>query len=119
MKTETVYIGHTNSIDVVLKAQSATSTVSSAVSLSSSTRMTITFNGKMYDSTNSTAQVITWNKAGYATGEVRLHLGSASGLSTGLYDAVLVVNTSDSTVDGYVWGDPIPIRVKPSPEGTT
>ena len=118
MKQETVYLGHSNSIDLILKAQSATSTASSAISLSSSTKMSLTLDGIVIESTNSTGQAITWNKAGYLTGEIHLHLGSLSTLSTGTYDAVLVVYTSDSTDQGYVWGDPIPIRIKPDPEGT-
>lgn len=110
MNIETVYLGHSNTIDLILKENNT------AVDLSGVVKMTLTFNGQTLESTNSTAD-ITWNQAGYETGEIRLHLGNQSTLSTGIYEAPLVVYESTDTI-GVVWGN-VPLRIKEEVEGST
>jgi hypothetical protein len=122
MKTENVYLNHANRLDYLLKFQSGGSTLSSVMDLSGVGMMSITLGSLRLDSTNSTAHVINWvgcSSGTYNTGEIHISLGTVTAISTGTYDAVLVVYTSDATADGYVWGDPIPINVKADPEGTT
>lgn len=122
MKTETVYLSHANRLDYLLKFQSGGSTESSAMDLSGVNKMSITLGSLRLDSTNSTAHVINWtgcSSGSYNTGEIHITLGTVTAISTGVYDAVLVVYTSDATAQGYVWGDPIPINIRANPEGTT
>lgn len=106
---ENVYLGHSNTINLILKSNST------AVDLSGVTSMTLTFNGVLLTSTNTT-ESITWNQAGYATGEVRLHLGNQTTLSTGIYEAPLIVYES-TDVNGIVWGT-MPLHIIEEVEGT-
>ena len=116
MNYETCYLGHSNSIDIVLKSQGATSTSSSAVDLTTIDWMSLTFGSVVVTSTNNATQAIRWAKAGYVTGECRLFLGEAT-MATGAYDAPLIVYDAGDTTLGIMWGY-IPIRVKSDPEGT-
>jgi hypothetical protein len=111
MNYEIVYLGHDNSIDLLLKSNGT------AVSLATVNRMSLTLNDKAVDSTNSTAQPIQWNKNNYVTGEVRISLGTESTLTPGDYDATLIVYDSTYT-NGIVWGA-IPLRIKSNMEGST
>lgn len=96
MKTEIAYLGHDNSIDLVLKADGA------AVDLTSVTRMTLSLGSVLIDSDNGSTDPIRWTKSDYVTGEVRLFLGGISA-PPNTYDAWLVVY-DPSNVDGIVWG---------------
>lgn len=96
MKLETVYLGHDNSIDVLLKADGV------AQDLSGVTKMTLTFGTKKVESTNQTNDPILWNKGGYQTGEVRFFLGGVS-ITPKTYHAPLIVYDVDND-DGIVWG---------------
>lgn len=107
---ETAYIGLSNTNNFILKQNG------SAVDLTSVTKMTLTFGASALESTNSTAS-ITWNKAGYETGEARLHLGNCATISTGVYEAPLIVYDSTWT-NGLLWGN-ISLLVKANPEGAT
>jgi hypothetical protein len=107
MQTEFVYLGHDNSIDLILKANGV------AVSLTSVTRMTLTLGAKLIDSDNGDADPIRWNKAGYATGEFRLFLG-AEVIKVGAYQAALIVYDAMNP-NGIFWGK-IPITVVADPE---
>lgn len=107
---EIAYIGLSNTNNFILKQNST------AVDLTTVTKMTLTVGSNAIESTNSTAS-ITWNQAGYETGEVRLHLGNQATISTGVYECPLIVY--DSTwVNGLFWGN-IPLQVKANPEGAT
>jgi hypothetical protein len=109
MNIETIYKGHSNTINLILKSNN------SAVDLAGVNKMTLTFKGAILISTNSTVS-ISWSQAGYATGETRLHLGAQATLSTGIYEAPLVVyETTDA--EGVVWGD-VAIRVREEVEGS-
>ncbi len=101
---EVVYLGHDNSIDYLLKEND------SAVSLATSTTMTITLGTVTISSTNGTAAAIRWAQAGYSTGEVRLYLGMTTTIQAGDYDAPLVAYGPDYA-NGLVWGK-IGIRVQ-------
>lgn len=109
MSVETVYLGHDNSIDMILKADGV------AQSLAAVTSMTLTFGTLKITSTNQVNDVIKWNQGGYATGEVRFFLG-AQNIPPGLYTAPLVVYDA-SNDDGIVWTR-IRISVIAEVEGT-
>ncbi len=113
MSIEKVFLGHTNTIDLILKSNNT------AVDLSGVAKMSLTFNGVTISATASTdaTSIIKWNQTGYATGEVRLNLGAQATLSTGLYDVPLVVYESTSDTDGVMWGD-IHILVKEEVESS-
>ncbi len=102
MKTESVYLGHDNSIDVILKSNGV------AVSLSSVTRMTLTLGAKLIDSDNGDADPIRWIKPAYATGEVRLFLGAET-ITEGNYQGVLIVY-DPTNPSGIFWAR-IPMAV--------
>lgn len=122
MKTENVYLNHANRVDYLLKFQSGGSTISSAMDLSGVEKISLTLGSLRLDSTNSTDQVINWvgcSSGSYNTGEIHIALGTVATLTTGVYDAVLVVYTTDATAEGYVWGDPIPINIKADPESSS
>jgi hypothetical protein len=107
MNTEFVYLGHDNSIDVILKTNGA------AVDLTPVTRITLTLGAKLIDSDNGDADPIRWAKLGYATGEVRLFLGAQT-LKVGAYQAPLIVYDA-SNPNGVYWGN-IPLTVVADPE---
>ncbi len=102
MKTEFVYLGHDNSIDVILKSNDV------AVDLSSVTRITLTLGAKLIDSDNGDTDPIRWIKPAYITGEVRLFLG-AQAIRPGNYQAPLIVY-DPTNPNGIYWAN-IPLSV--------
>lgn len=106
---EIVWLGHDNEIKLILKS------CGSAVNLSGTTAMTLNFNGMTFLSTSGTHQVLTWNLAGYDTGEAHILGKNITGVTPGNYDGVIVVYDSVST-NGIVWGDIVPICIKPELE---
>ena len=97
MNTEIVYLGHDNTIDLLLKSEGV------AVDLAATTAMTLTFGSQLISSINGAAtDMIWWAKAGYETGEVRISLGHST-ITPGTYSAPLVIYESPTT-DGIVWG---------------
>ena len=103
--TEIVYLGHDNTIDLLLKSDGT------AVSLSAVTAMTITVGEVTVSSDNDAADPITWAKSGYATGEIRLKLGAEILVASNTpYSAYLVVYDA-ANPEGIVWGY-VPIRVR-------
>lgn len=109
LNIQTVFLGHNNTIDLLVKNNGT------VIATSSFTQMTLTFNGVTLTSSNTTAS-ITWNGSGYSTGEVRLHLGGQSTLSTGFYEVPLVTYSASDTI-GTVYGN-IPIHVKEEVESS-
>lgn len=103
---ENAYIGRDNSIDLILKADDV------AVNLSTSTAMKLVIGKEVINSTNGSTQAIQWNQSTlWATGEVRLYLGStALSIKAGKYSASLIVYGS-TYINGLVWDDQIPIRI--------
>jgi len=110
MDTEVVYLGHGNTIDLLLKASS------SAASLSAVTNITATFDSTLIDgSSSANSGAITWAGSTYVTGEVRLDLGAET-IEPGRYDVPIIVY--DGTYPtGIVW-DIIPVRVRAEVEAT-
>jgi hypothetical protein len=95
---ETVYLGHDNSIELLLKADGV------SVSLAAVTVMKLTIGEVTIESDNGDSDPIRWAKEGYASGEVRLFLGDQPLVSRGsAYDAWLTVYDA-SNADGIVWG---------------
>jgi len=103
MATEIVYLGHDNTIDLLLKADDT------AQDLSGVTKITATFGDTLIESTDDANGAITWNQAGYDTGEIRLALGDQS-ITADRYMVPIVVYDATNT-DGIVWGY-IAIEVK-------
>jgi hypothetical protein len=95
MKTETVFLGRDNSVDLLLKADGV------AADLSSVTKITASFKGTLISSENSTAGVIRWGGAGFDTGEIQLHLGGQS-IPVGKYSVPIVVYDA-ANANGIQW----------------
>lgn len=96
--TEIVYLGHDNSIDLLLKADGT------AQDLSAVTAATITIGEVTVTSDNGDTDPIRWAKSGYATGEIRLYLGSENLVAAiEPYTAYLVIYDADNP-NGIVWG---------------
>ena len=114
MDTETLYIGHDNTINLLFKASSA------AYSMTSVVNITATFGAlKISGSSSATSGALTWSGSGWSTGEVRLTLQSLSASSipnTGVYNVPFIVYDAGHT-SGIVW-DYVPIRIKADPEGS-
>jgi len=109
MTIEIGYLGRENTIDLLLQSNG------SAVDLSGTTSISLRLGASLITSTNTTAS-ISWNGVGYATGEVRLHLGNLSTLTAGIYDGNLSAADA-STPNGVVWSN-IGIEVKSDPMAT-
>jgi hypothetical protein len=110
MKLEIAYLGHDNSIDLILKADGV------AQPLASFTKMTLTFDTLLVSSTNLDTDPIRWGKLGYGTGEVRLFLGGIP-VPPKSYNVPLILFDS-SDLEGIVW-DFIPIKVVAEVEAGT
>jgi hypothetical protein len=108
MDTEIVYLGHDNTIDLLLKASS------SAASLTSVTKITATFDDTLITNSSASTGTITWAGASYSTGEVRMTLGAQT-IDPGRYDVPIIVYDATWTT-GIVW-DIVPIRVRAEVEG--
>jgi hypothetical protein len=108
VNTEIVYLGHDNTVDVILKADGV------AVDLAPVTSMTLTVGTVLISSDNTAGDPILWVQGGYATGEVHIAIGGES-ITAGVYLAPLVVY-DPTNLDGVVWGT-IPLRVLADPEG--
>jgi len=109
MATEIVYLEHDNTIDLLLKADGT------AQDLSGVTKITATFGDTLIESTDAANGAITWNQAGYDTGEIRLSLGDQN-VSAGGYGVPIIVYDATNT-NGIVW-DTITIIVKADVEGS-
>ena len=96
MTTETVYLEHDNTIDLLLKADGT------AQDLSDVTKITASFDDTLITSTDKANGVITWDQASYDTGEIRLNLGDQD-ISVGIYRVPIIVYDATNT-DGIVWG---------------
>ena len=95
--TEHVYLGHDNSIDLLLTADDV------AIDTSGITSATLTVGSTKYTSTNDPTHQIKWQGAGYAPGEIRIFLGDQS-LKPRTYNAWLVIYTATAT-NGIAWGE--------------
>ncbi len=113
METEILYLGHNNAINLLMQQDGT------AVDLSGTTRATMTFGDIMVESTNGTTQAITWNKAGYDLGELRVSLSSTTlKVAPGTYPSAYICLYDSANAAGIVWGG-IPVIVKGQVEGAT
>lgn len=92
MVYEIVYLGHDNTIDLLLRADGV------AYDITSTTRMTLDFGGTVIDSAVHTS-VFDWSDG---DGKLYLTLGDET-IATGTYEADLVVYDSVHT-NGIMWG---------------
>lgn len=110
-----VYIGHDNSIDLVLK------TDTTYFNATASTVITISFGKHIITGTKSnySTGVIRWASGlNYSTGEIRLFPGmAAASIVPGIYDVPVITYTTGGSSNGIVWGT-VNIKVMNSPEGT-
>lgn len=97
MATEIVYLGHDNTIDLILKDEDV------AVSLAAVTKMTLTLGDVTLISTNQVGDPILWAQLGYATGEVHLDLGEEV-IKPGNYEEAWLVVYDPTNTYGVVWG---------------
>lgn len=96
MAYEIIYLGFDNYNALLLKVDGV------SYDLTDITRMDLYFGSQNITSTNEDDDPIRWQKAGYATGEVRLYLGGET-IDPGEYGAVLVVFDA-ANPKGLVWG---------------
>jgi hypothetical protein len=108
MIREYVFLGHDNSIDVILKSRRAEDDLPVAQDLAAVNKITLTVGDVLVSSTNQANDPIRWLQTGYDTGEVHISLGAQS-LTPDTYRAPLVVYDTDHP-EGIVWGF-IPVEV--------
>lgn len=96
MSREFVFANHDNIIDLILKSDNV------AVDLSSVTKITASFDDTLVSSSDKAAGPITWDQAGYDTGEIRLNLGD-QGIAAGRYTAVPIIVYDADNPNGIVW----------------
>ena len=102
MITETVYIGKSNKIALLLKARKANSADATDQDISATTKMELKV-GALTISSASNASAFDWSTDG-ADGILYLDIGRVSGLKKGLFKARLTVY--DTTYPyGWVWDD--------------
>lgn len=114
MNTEIVYLGRSRTNDILLRAEDVDG-VMQAVDLSTATKITLSFGDVLIESLNADGGSITWDKSGYAIGEVRLNLGAVTMLQ-GYYEAALIVYDSTHP-NGLPWGY-VPAQVWEDQEAT-
>ena len=102
MTTEIVWLGHDNIINLQLKAEDAAGDLV-AQDLSAVTKITASFGSKLISSEDKAAGLITWDQAGYETGEIRMDIGGETITADG-YD-VPIITYDPSNSDGVVWGE--------------
>jgi hypothetical protein len=102
MTTEIVWLGHDNTIDLLLKAEDANGD-QVAQDLSSVNKITASFGSKLISSTEKAAGLITWDQAGYDIGEIRIDVGGETIAAAG-YDVPIITYDADNP-DGIVWGE--------------
>lgn len=110
MIIEEIYSAHDNTIDLVLKSDDV------AQDLSEVTKITASFSDKLISSTDKASGSITWDQAGYDTGEIRVDAGAES-ITAGTYTVPIIIYDTTYT-NGIVWGY-ITITVYDDVEATT
>ena len=109
MSSEIVYLGHDNTIDLILKSDGT------AEDLSGVTKITATFGDTLITSEDAAEGAITWDQDGYETGEIRMALGDQD-IDEGSYDVIIVIYDAVN-INGIVWGT-IDIKVEADPEAS-
>ena len=108
MNPEIVYLGHDNTIDLILKADGT------AQSTTGFTKVTATFGETLMSSVNHETGTIKWDNSGYSTGEIRIDVGAQT-IAPGIYSVPIIVYDATWTT-GLVWGN-IDVEVKEDMEG--
>lgn len=98
MALEYLYLGRDNSIDLILNLEG--SPVADDV-MDEITRMTLSFNGLVVESTNQPGDPIRWRQVDYDTGEFRLFLQDEN-IPVGRYKVPVIVYFPDAP-DGFTW----------------
>jgi len=98
MAVEVVYLGHDNSIDLLLKEDGV------AYSLAQTTQINITVGDVKITSTNRDIDPIKWYRSGYQTGEARFFLGDQD-IDPGTYRRAWIVVFDYNHQEGIVWGN--------------
>lgn len=108
MIREYVFLGHANSIDLILKSKRVEDDLPVPQDLAAVNKITLTVGTVLVSSTNQEGDPIRWVQAGYETGEVHISLGALA-LAPGTYRVPLVVYDTENP-EGIVWGY-IPVEV--------
>ena len=118
MASETVWLGHDNTIDLVLKKDGVALTDDEMDAI---TQITVTFGSILITSTNQADDPIRWRVNGYETGEIRISVGGES-IPPRVYDNVWITVYDAANTDGVVWstdGDTISVDVRADVEATS
>ena len=99
MTVDTIYLGHNNTVDLILKVDNA------AYALTSVTRITATFGDNLVTSSDKANGAITWDQVGYDTGEIRIAAGFQSLTASRKPYSVPIVVYDASNTNGIVWGE--------------
>lgn len=99
LNTEYVWIGHGNTVDLLLLKDGVALTTTEMDDI---TKITITVGSVTVESTDKATGPIKWRQTGYQDNEIRIDIGGQA-ISAGEYKAPLVVYDS-ANVDGIVWG---------------
>ena len=97
MVTETIYLGHDNTINLILRSDGT------AIATASITKITLVIGDIVISSTNAATDHIRWNQSGYATGGVVIQLGHED-LTAGRYNRCYLTVYDPNNVEGIVWG---------------
>jgi hypothetical protein len=108
-KTEYIYNGRDNRIDLLLKNDLNDGNGFVPANLSGVTKIDMDFDGTTVSSTDKAAGVITWDQPSYATGEIRCVLG-ASSIPAAEYPAVPIYVYDAGNPNGIRW-EAVPIVV--------
>jgi len=99
MTVDTIYLGHDNTVDLVLKVDNV------AFDLSDITSITATFGDVTITSTDKVSGTITWDQPGYDTGEIRLDMGGQAITASKKPYSVPIVTYDAINTTGIVWGE--------------
>ena len=103
MRPEYIYLGHDNTVDLLLKADNQDGLGSVAIDLENVTKITLSFGDVLIESIDKANGVITWDQVGYAVGEIRIDIGGEA-IPADAYRVSIVVYDASAT-DGIVWED--------------
>ena len=108
--TEHHWIGHDNTIDLILKEDGT------AVDTSSFTQILLTLDSQNITSTNQVGDPVLWGGDGYATGEIRIDLNGET-VNAGKHQCAIVI-TDAANANGIVWAfdDDLIIHAHNDPE---
>ena len=98
MTVDTIYLGHDNTVDLILKVDNA------AFGLTDVLSITATFGDTTITSEDKAAGTIRWSQVGYDTGEIRLFMGDQDITASKKPYHVPIVTYDAVNTTGIVWG---------------